>query len=84
MKNVPTIYFPVFWFSLRAGLPDEMTGQMKMLVMTPSLMHYGSIALLFIGSLFVLGTAIMCYCHHGKTGSSVSVEKYFLLCPRSL
>lgn len=83
MKNVPTIYFPVFWFSLRAGLPDEMTGQMKMLVMTPSLMHYGSIALLFIGSLFVLGTAIMCYCHHGKTGSSESSTRMSVTYPNT-
>ena len=75
MKELPTLYFPVFWFSLRAGLPDEMIGSMKMLVMTPSIMYYSSIGMLFIGSLLILATAIMCYCHQGRVGSSVS---YFL------
>ena len=77
MKDLPTIYFPVFWFSLRAGIPDEMANSVKMLTMAPNIIHYSALGTLLIGSLLILSTAIMCYYYKGKSHSSVGYFVFY-------
>ncbi|CAD6242564.1 GSCOCG00009514001-RA-CDS [Cotesia congregata] len=53
-KNMPKIFFPMFWFNVRGGVTDEMAGGLRQLLMLPTSGLYGSIILAIIGATFIV------------------------------
>ncbi|XP_031780045.1 protein croquemort [Nasonia vitripennis] len=66
LKDVPTIYFPMFWFNMRAGIPDDLVGGLKLLLNLPNITMYVGLVLMLIGSLVLFCVAIMCYVNNRR------------------
>ncbi|XP_046739499.1 protein croquemort-like isoform X2 [Diprion similis] len=64
-KDVPKTYFPMFWFNERAGITEELAPSLWLLIHLLDIGHYTSIAILFLGSLIVLGAGVL-HCLHKR------------------
>ncbi|XP_012271292.1 protein croquemort-like [Orussus abietinus] len=60
-KDVPRIYFPMFWFNMRAGVTEDMALSLRYLLMFPSIGHYASGTMMILGSVILLALSIMYY-----------------------
>ncbi|KAL7296713.1 hypothetical protein TKK_0010127 [Trichogramma kaykai] len=65
-KKVPTLYFPMFWFSVEAGIPDDMVGGMKLLLELPTLCMYAGLIMMFLGSLILCGVSVSCFVYNRR------------------
>lgn len=65
-KDAPTMYFPIIWFSLKVGIPDEFVGNLKLLLNMPNITMYAGLTLMFLGSLVLFGVAIMSYINYRR------------------
>lgn len=65
------MYFPVFYFSLHAGIPDDMAASLTYLLMLPDIIFYAGLVLIFVGTLAILSSAILCYMHNRNQNNKV-------------
>lgn len=56
----------MFWFNVRAGIPDDMVGSFKILLNLPNISMYVGLVFMFFGSLVLFCVAIMCYINNRR------------------
>ncbi|XP_076673421.1 protein croquemort isoform X2 [Andrena cerasifolii] len=58
-KNVPTIYFPVMWFSLEVEATDKFVNSLKSLLTVPDVFMYAGGIMVLVGSLIICTMALL-------------------------
>lgn len=58
-ENVPTIYFPVFWFSLKAEATEELTHELWLLLTLGTACMYTGIVIAVVGALIIFVVALL-------------------------
>lgn len=53
-QNVPKIYFPMFWFSMKVEAPKDLASDLKYFLLLPNICFGGGIVTVILGSLIVL------------------------------
>ncbi|XP_057336645.1 protein croquemort-like [Microplitis mediator] len=53
-RNVPRVYFPMFWFNFRGGTPDNLAWGLKQLLTLPSTGLYTSLAMAILGVVLIV------------------------------
>ncbi|XP_063990082.1 protein croquemort-like [Diachasmimorpha longicaudata] len=66
-RDVPKIYFPCFWFSMRAGTTEDLAASLRMLLLVPSIGLYSSIIISIVGGLVLLVIAITQFLQKGRS-----------------
>ncbi|XP_058803575.1 protein croquemort-like [Phymastichus coffea] len=74
-KDVPTLYFPMFWFDVRAGIPDDMVDSFKILLNLPNILMYIGLVFMFVGSLVLFCVAIMGYISNRRRLLQIKADK---------
>ncbi|XP_034950867.1 protein croquemort-like [Chelonus insularis] len=67
--NVPKIYFPMFWFSLRGGTTEELSWQLSQLLLVPNYGLYGSIIIGIVGALMLVIVALIQFFQRGRSST---------------
>lgn len=73
-KSVPTIYFPVFWFSLSVEVTDDFAVELQQLLSLPSVCMYAGVIMSIMGSLIMFTVALL-HLLHRRSGSTVPGDK---------
>lgn len=73
-KEVPTIYFPVFWFTLDVEATDEFVDDLKTLLSLPDVFRYIAVILFLVGSLTIFTVALL-YLLSRQRANSVASDK---------
>ncbi|XP_011314748.1 protein croquemort [Fopius arisanus] len=66
-RDVPKIYFPCFWFSMRAGTTEDLASSLRMLLLVPSIGLYSSIIVAIVGGIVLLILAVIQYSQKGRS-----------------
>ena len=73
-KNVPTIYFPVMWFSLEVEATDKFVNSLKSLLTVPDVFMYAGGIMVLVGSLIICTMALL-HLLNRQRASSVATDK---------
>lgn len=73
-KEMPTIYFPVFWFTLDVEATDKFVDDLKTLLSVPDVFRYISAILFLVGSLTIFTVALL-YLLSRQRANSVASDK---------
>ena len=73
-KNVPTIYFPVMWFSLEVEATDKFVNSLKSLLMVPDVFMYAGGIMVLVGSLIICTMALL-HLLNRQRASSIATDK---------
>ncbi|XP_011500429.1 PREDICTED: protein croquemort-like [Ceratosolen solmsi marchali] len=65
-KNVPTIYFPIFWFNMKVEIPNELVGNLQLLLNLPTITMYTGLVLMLIGSLILFSVVVIYYVNNRR------------------
>lgn len=58
-KSVPTIYFPVMWFSLEVEASDKFVRNLKSLLLVPDVFMYAGAFMVAVGSLIICTVGLL-------------------------
>ncbi|KAK0075820.1 hypothetical protein PV325_006271, partial [Microctonus aethiopoides] len=64
-RDVPKIYFPIFWFNLKSGTTENLAWSLRQLLIVPSAGLYGSVILAIVGAIIVIIIAVAIYVRKG-------------------
>ncbi|XP_029042884.1 protein croquemort-like [Osmia bicornis bicornis] len=73
-RSVPTIYFPVMWFSLEVEATQKFVDDLKKLLSLPNVCIYAGIILILVGSLIIFTVALL-YLLNRQRANSVASDK---------
>ncbi|XP_076297743.1 protein croquemort [Lasioglossum baleicum] len=71
-KEVPTIYFPMFWFTLDVEATDEFVDDLKTLLSLPDVFRYIGVILFLVGSLTIFTVALLYLLSRQRANSAAS------------
>ncbi|XP_043270801.1 protein croquemort-like [Venturia canescens] len=74
-KDVPKIYFPMFWFNLRSGTTEELASSLRQLLMLPDIGSYCSAVMVAIGSLMLVIAAALLYLQRTRDSQNIKSRK---------
>nr|XP_034187328.1 protein croquemort-like isoform X1 [Osmia lignaria] len=73
-RSVPTIYFPVMWFSLEVEATQKFIDDLKKLLSLPNVCIYAGIILILVGSLIIFTVALL-YLLNRQRANSLASDK---------
>lgn len=73
-KSVPTIYFPVMWFSLEVEATEKFVNDLKKFLSLPSVCIYAGVIMILVGSLIIL-TMVVLYLLNRQRATSIAIDK---------
>lgn len=73
-KSVPTIYFPVMWFSLEVEATEKFVNDLKKFLSLPNVCIYAGIIMILVGSLIIL-TMVILYLLNRQRATSIAIDK---------
>lgn len=73
-KSVPTIYFPVMWFSLEVEATEKFVNDLKKFLSLPNVFIYAGVIMILVGSLIIL-TMVILYLLNRQRAASVAIDK---------
>ncbi|XP_012253563.1 protein croquemort-like [Athalia rosae] len=74
-KDVPTIYFPMFWFNEHVGITGNLATPLKIFTQLPTIGFYSGIGLIFLGALLVLLAGIIHYLDRRKNATPIAIPQ---------
>lgn len=77
-RDVPKIYFPIFWFNLKSGTTENLAWSLRQLLIVPSAGLYGSVILAIVGAIIIIIIAVAIYVRKGPKKLIVSILNIFL------
>lgn len=73
-KSVPTIYFPVMWFSLEVEATEKFVNDLKKFLSLPNVCVYTGVIMILVGSLIIL-TMVILYLLNRQRANSIAIDK---------
>lgn len=71
---MPTIYFPVMWFSLEVEAHEKFVNDLKKFLSLPNVFIYAGVIMILVGSLIIL-TMVILYLLNRQRAASVAIDK---------
>ena len=71
---MPTIYFPVMWFSLEVEATEKFVNDLKKFLSLPNVCVYTGVIMILVGSLIIL-TMVILYLLKRQRATSIAIDK---------
>lgn len=82
-RSVPTIYFPVMWFSLEVEATQKFVDDLRKLLSLPNVCIYAGIILILVGSL-IISTVALLYLLNRQRANSLASDKVINFTPANI